>query len=115
MDFCSDFRYDLEVGQIAEKELASVLANEKIEVKRDMMAAKTGNIFIEYSSRGKPSGIATTQAKYYCFAIDELYIFVPTNKLKDLVRPYLFTNRDVVGGDNDTSKGILFPLNKLIP
>ncbi len=113
MDYCSDFRFDLEVGQVAEKELANILSNEKIEVKRDLMAKKTGNIFIEYESRGKPSGIAKTEAKFYCIALEDIYIIITTAKLKRLVRPYLFTTRDVNGGDNNTSKGILFPINEL--
>jgi hypothetical protein len=115
MEYCSDFRYDLEVGQVAENAIGEMLANEKIEVKRDMKAKETGNIFIEYESRGKPSGIATTQSKFYCFVVEDLSMFYPTDKLKDLIRPMLGTWRDTVGGDNNTSKGILFPLKQLIP
>tara|TARA_R100001163_G_scaffold33968_1_gene26280 strand:- start:21532 stop:21882 length:351 start_codon:yes stop_codon:yes gene_type:complete len=114
MDFCSDFRFDLELGQVAEKQLADILSNEKIEVKRDMKASETGNIFIEYESRGKPSGIATTEARFYCIALNDLFIIIPTETLKDLVRPYLFTTRDVNGGDNNSSKGVIFPINKII-
>jgi hypothetical protein len=56
MEFKSNFEYDLVFGQEGEMSFAD-LTNKKIEVKRDRIAHKTGNIFIEYESRGKPSGI----------------------------------------------------------
>ena len=115
MEYCSDFRYDLEVGQVAEAELADTFENKKIEVKRDLRAKKTGNIFIEYESRGKPSGLATTQSDFYCFVIEDLHIMLPTSQLKDIARSYIGTGRDVLGGDNNTSKGILLRLKDLIP
>ena len=110
MEYNSDFKYDLKVGQIKEKELAHILQNEKIEVKTDLQAHKTGNIFIEYHSRGKPSGLATSEAKYYCIAIQEILIILPAKKLKKLCRKYLNTNRDKKGGDSNSSKGILLPV-----
>ncbi len=54
MDFCSDFRHDLKIGQLAEKALADIIENKTVEVKNDLKASKTGNLFIEYHSRGKP-------------------------------------------------------------
>ena len=80
MDYCSDFRYDLEVGQVAEAGLADIFENKKVEVKRDLKSKETGNIFIEYQSRGKPSGLATTESDFYCFVIEDLYIILPTIK-----------------------------------
>jgi hypothetical protein len=65
----NDFRYDLEVGQIKENELASIIQGKKIEVKTDLQAHETGNVYVEYESRGKPSGIAISQSDYYCFVI----------------------------------------------
>ena len=44
MKYCSDFKYDLEVGQVKEKELAEILSGAKIEVKNDLAAHRTGNI-----------------------------------------------------------------------
>tara|TARA_R110001606_G_scaffold6316_1_gene28462 strand:- start:133 stop:495 length:363 start_codon:yes stop_codon:yes gene_type:complete len=113
MEYNSDFKYDLKVGQVKEKELANILQNEKIEVKTDLQAHKTGNIFIEYESRGKPSGIATSEAKYYCIAIQETFIILPSTHLKKLCRIHLNTNRDRKGGDSNSSKGILLPVKNL--
>ena len=68
MEYNSDFKYDLQLGQLGEQHLAKILINKKIEVKTDYQATQTGNIFVEYESRGKPSGMATSEAEWYCYA-----------------------------------------------
>ena len=69
MEFNNDFRYDLKIGQGAENFLGKLLEGDNIEVKMDRIAHKTGRIFVEYESRGKPSGISTTEADYWCSII----------------------------------------------
>lgn len=113
MKYNNDFRYDLSIGQLKEKELNEVLSNSKIEVKYDLRALETGNVFVEYESRGSPSGIATTESEWYCFAIGYTFHFIKTKVLMDRCRIYLKSNRDIVGGDEDTSKGILLPIIEL--
>tara|TARA_R110002020_G_scaffold236346_6_gene448662 strand:- start:1649 stop:1999 length:351 start_codon:yes stop_codon:yes gene_type:complete len=111
----NDFKYDLKVGQVAEKILAELLENKTIEVKRDLQAIYTGNIYIEYESRNKPSGLANSQADFYCYFITDGRMFlIETKELKELCRKYLGTDRDRLGGDSNTSKGILLPLTDLI-
>ena len=115
MDYNNDFKYDLKVGQVAEKILADMLQSKTIEVKRDLKAIVTGNIYVEYFSRGKASGISTSEADFYCFFITDGRMFlIETKELKELCRVYLGTNRDKLGGDSNTSKGILLPLKDLI-
>ena len=115
MKFNSDFKYDLQLGQLGEKHLNNILSNKLIEVKTDYKATKTKNIFIEYQSRNKPSGIATSQSNWYAFILsNEIIILVEVKKLKELCRKYYKTDRDVLGGDNNTSKGILLPLKDLL-
>lgn len=114
MDYNSDFRYDLEVGQVSEKALAEIFENKKVEVKRDLKARQTGNLFIEFESRGKPSGIATSEAEYYAFDIGELFIIVSKDNLMAIVSLMIGTTAEVKGGDNNTSLGVLLPINKLI-
>ena len=109
------FDLDLQYGEVREDKIADMLQNKKIEVKRDLKAKETGNIFIEYESRGKPSGLASTQSDFYCFVVEDLHIMLPTSQLKDIARSYIGTGRDVRGGDNNTSKGILLRLKDLIP
>ena len=88
----------------------------KVEVKTDRMTHKTGNVFIEYESRGKPSGIATTDADYWVYRIDEVgfAIIFEVEILKVKLRKY-YTDGIYLknGGDNDTSKGFLVPIIQL--
>ena len=115
MEFNSDFKYDLKTGQVAEENLSKFLTNSKIEVKRDLKAKKTGNVFVEYYSRGKPSGISTSEAEWYCYFIsDEQFVIVSSSRMKELCRKYVGTDRDVLGGDSNTSKGILLPTTDLV-
>jgi hypothetical protein len=65
------FEYDLKLGQERENALAQILGNDStIEVKSDRMARKTGNVFIEVESRGKPSGLSTTLADHWAIEVD---------------------------------------------
>ncbi len=115
MNYNSDFKYDLKLGQLGEKHLGKILNGTKIEVKTDYIAGHTGNIFVEYNSRGKDSGIITTQSEWYAYILsNHKIILISTKELKDLCRKHLGTNRDVKGGDNNTSQGILLPLKDLI-
>jgi len=110
MNFNNDFRYDLKIGQKFETKLYELLGK-TIEVKRDFRCLETGNIFVEYESRNKPSGIATSISDYYCYWLSEYhFIMIEKEELKILCRQFLNTNRDVLGGDMNTSKGILLPL-----
>ena len=114
MEHNSDFRYDLKLGVIGEEYLASILQNKKIEVKTDFKALKTGNVFVEYSSRSKKSGISTTEAIWYAFILsNNLICLIKTDELKMLCRKYIGTNRDIKGGDSNTSKGIILPIKDL--
>lgn len=60
------------------------------EIKTDVKCAPlfdTGNIFIEYESRGKLSGISVTQAKWfvtYFLYLNEIW-FIKSNDLKKLI------------------------------
>jgi hypothetical protein len=114
MDFNSDFKYDLKVGQLKELELGKIFSNSKIEVKYDLKASKTGNVFVEYQSRGKSSGLSTSESDYYCFCFESTYHLISSKELKNRCRKYFNTNRDVVGGDSNTSKGILLPTKELL-
>ena len=116
MNYNNDFKYDLLLGQITEKEVGAIFSNQKIEVKDETAQSKTtGNVFIEYESRGKPSGLATTQADKWCFKLSEhCYLFTSVKHLKEIARDIHKSKGFVLGGDKNTSKGILIPIIKLI-
>lgn len=117
MQHNNDFKHDLKLGQKGENLLASILEakGDTVEVKTDLQAMKTGNLFIEYESRGKKSGIAKTQAIWYSFVLSNTIILtISTEKLKTICREYHQTDRDILGGDSNTSKGILLPIKKIL-
>ena len=115
MKYNNDFKYDLKVGNLAEEKLGQLLQNgQLLEVKNDLKAHKTGNVYVEYYSRNKPSGIAKSIAEWYVFYLEPQIIFIKTEALKIKCRKYIGTNRDKAGGDSNTSKGILLPLKELI-
>ena len=67
----NNFEYDLQFGQMWEQKIADILLNEKIEVKTERNQWKsTKNIVIERACRGKPSGLATTEASYWLHILD---------------------------------------------
>jgi hypothetical protein len=114
MQFNSDFKFDLLIGNEVEGYLGQILNGKRIEVKSDRKAHKTGRVFVEYESRGKKSGLATTQADYYCFEVSGVFILISTPTLKAICRKYIGTEHDIRGGDSNTSKGILLPLLELL-
>jgi hypothetical protein len=115
MKYNNDFKHDLKVGNVGEKYLGSILESKTIEIKTDLQAHKTGNVFIEYFSRGKKSGIATSESDFYAFILsNEKIILIKTSELKYICRKYLNTNKDIKGGDSNTSKGILLPIKELL-
>ena len=118
MKYSSSFTHDLAFGEQAEDWVNDIFRNgKKIEVKYDRIAYKTGNVFIEYESRNKPSGIATTDADYWIYKLEktECAIVLPVAYLKEKLREYYKQKKYLMnGGDDNTSKGFLVPIQKLI-
>lgn len=69
--------------------------NLKIEVKEDLLFSKTGNIAVEYRSRGKDSGITTTEASHWIYVLGDEYYVIHVANLRKLLK----TAKKVVGGD----------------
>jgi len=114
MEYNSNFKYDLKVGQMAEQALGEIFENRKIEVKRDLKAKTTGNVFVEFESRGKASGIAKTEADFWCFALEDRFVILSCEALKAIVEPLKGTSMERRGGDNNTSVGVLVKIKDLI-
>jgi hypothetical protein len=120
MIFNNDKRFDLDLayGQVFEQKVAEILGQSKIEVKTEKDKWKsTGNIVIEYESRGKPSGIITTEADYWLhnLAMGDTIVCSLLLPVRTL-RAYIEANnpRVVKGGDDMTSKLYLIKLTDLV-
>lgn len=110
------FEFDLRVGQASENALAAILSEgATIEVKSDKMTRRTGNVFVEYESRGKPSGIATTQAQWWAIEVDDnVFVIMPVDRLRKLFYAAQSERGYVKGGDYNTSKGVLVRASDLL-
>lgn len=109
------FDIDLLDGVAREEAFARLLVRARFEHKRDESCIKTGNLFIEYESRGRPSGIAVTTADWWAFEYQPIsWLVLPTDKLKSYARRAYQTGKVILGGDNDTSKGVLVPITWLV-
>ena len=109
------FNKDLSYGKKHEKLVMKSMEN--FELKTDRMAHKTGNVYVEFQSRGKDSGIRTSKSDTWIFKIvskGDRHLFsihIPLTRLKKLVST---DYRVVPGGDKLTSRGYLVPLTDLI-
>jgi hypothetical protein len=77
------------------------------EVKDDYMSEKTGNIAIEFKSRGKYSGIETTKANYYIYKINkkngkDYYYIASVDTIRNIIQKGLYY-RIVTGGDKGSN------------
>jgi len=109
------FTKDLSYGKKHEKLVMKSLEN--FELKTDRMAHRTGNVYVEFQSRGKDSGIRTSKSDTWIFKIPnnkDIHLFsihIPLTRLRKLVsKDY----KVVPGGDKLTSRGYLVPLTDLI-
>ena len=108
-----DYRYS-DVAVYYKDELVGL-----IEVKSEQCQWEiTQNHYLEYEYNGKPSGIAATEATHWALLLYknnnvEKEFIIPTKKLKEIAREYINTDRDVSGGDNNKTKGILMPIEEM--
>jgi hypothetical protein len=119
------FDVDLQYGQEGEKWLVWLGTDQaKVEVKTERDTwAETGNAVFEYQSRGKPSGVAVTEADYWLHIFKEneqavMCFMFRVIELKEFLRlvfknPSKYNARICNGGDNNTSSVILLPIDQL--
>ena len=103
-----DFDLDKVIGDRGE-ELAQTVISELAsgggEVKNDVGFIDTGNLCFEVEYKGKPSGIAATDAKWWAHVLfdGEMVIFLTTERLRKMMANK-FT---IMGGDNLDSRLVL--------
>lgn len=115
-----DKRFDLSLTKADkfETEFAKLFAEKKIELKTEVdWWQRTGNICIEYWDRGKPSGIATTEADYWTQELRAndgktvCYLVFPVPVLKEIMEASGKPKNGI--GDDNGVNAILIPLKKL--
>ena len=73
------------------------------EVKNDLMAHQTGNVAIEYESRGNPTALAATTADFWVYKMAGGFFAFRTEVLKRKLFEEKLFFREVVGGDMGSS------------
>jgi hypothetical protein len=123
MSHRAKFDVDLQFGQEGERWLTWLGTDQaKVEVKTERDTwAKTGNAVFEYECRGKPSGIAITEADYWLHIlrlgnhVHAAHLW-PIEDLKTFLRMAMKghgNSRLAVAGDDYASKVILVPIQSL--
>lgn len=107
------FVSDMLFGEESERVLEEAL-NGNIEVKTHRKVKRYGNIFVELSDRGKPSGIVTTKAEWQAHFLQgegfegEVAVLIKTERLRRII-----TGKTPVRG-GDASTGVKVPVKELI-
>lgn len=83
------------------------------EVKEDFKVGVTGNIAVEFESREKPSGIQTSKADYYIYALHMKnciveYIMFKTETLRKIIASHHYFKIVTGGDENSKTKFYLF-------
>lgn len=104
IDFGNDNKYDIEM----KKDDKSIFLEVKTDRYEYLKKVSTGNIFIETTCSGKPSGIHTTKSDIfvYFFPDFEEAFFIKTKDLKELIKNPLL-RRTERSGDGGRVTGLL--------
>lgn len=124
--FNRDNKFDVQLNAalIRERALGDIFANakiEKIELKSETWQwEQTGNICIEFSQNGKPSGIAVTDADMWVHELRRgdgtlVYLMFPIERLKELAREAYKAGRyRTKGGDGGRFGNVLIRLSDIL-
>jgi hypothetical protein len=122
MQFNADNKFDIQLAQAKKDEMrfGDRLEGRKFELKTERwLWERTGNIAIEFEQNGRPSGIAVTQADFWCHELargDETlgYFLFPVPRLKMLVEEAVKWGRWRQGGDRGEYKMAILRINDLL-
>lgn len=99
-------------------ELITTFQRVRLELKEDFYCKKSGNIAIEFESRGKPSGIETSRSRFWLIKAHTpegwKLLSIKSDTLRKLIKEERYA-RIAKGGDNWTSKMYLFALKDIEP
>lgn len=121
-----NFAYDFAFGQEGERIVAAIFndimqGSDKVEVKRDRLVSRTGNVAVEIATDDRPSGLSISQVDWYTFLLsgdqysDDVMVAIKTERLRRLVARYQaepgHTKR---GGDGGRFLMVLVPVQELL-
>jgi hypothetical protein len=83
----------------------------EVEVKRDLKTAETGNVAVEVSYHGQPSGLLKSSAAFWAFVLDCEAVLIKTGDLRNAVLTGKY--REVRAGDGHAATVKLVPVATL--
>lgn len=111
----SGFDIDLLDGEAREAAFRDVLLKRYVEHKADERCRETGNVFIEFRQKGRPSGLAVTEADYWAIEYaPDCRVVLPTAVLREVCQEIALSKGYVRGGDGDNYDGVLVPIERLV-
>lgn len=111
------FDVDLRDGKAREDAFAYIVLRARVEVKSDRKAKDTGNVFVEFEQKGRPSGIRVTTADWWAFEVNrDCFVLVPTVRVRAVMEWVMENHPHMVkrGGDFDNYMGVCVPVNWLL-
>ena len=118
----NNFDIDLDFGMKGEDWVIKLFeGNEKIEVKTERgLWKETGNIAIEITYKGKPSGLSTTEADMWIHLLEDNReivggFIIPVKTLKQRIKN-LYKDKEISiikGGDDNNSSIALLPISEV--
>jgi len=120
----ADFDDSLGIGLEGERLLRLIAeaymarGEDAVQVKNDQKVSNSGNLYVERKSRGKVSGIDDSHSPYWAFVLDgdefkrNIIVIIKTERLREICQRLGYGN--VKGGNSDTSRGYLVPVDKLV-
>lgn len=109
---------DYQIGKQGELFMTNVLRSlgtARIEIKTDEMAARTGNVYIEYECRGRPSGIATSKAEFWAWVLPgDIILVAKTSAVRDLARTYFRAGKSECRRGSHPTRGVLVPVKHIL-
>ena len=95
-----------------------MLNNISYEIKTDIRAATTNNIFVEFIQNGKLSGISTTESDNYIIVIPydklPLFILIDVLELQFLIQTIKYKFIIQPNADNNFTSGYIFDVQTII-
>jgi hypothetical protein len=123
--FSAGKKFDIQLSEalVNERRLGELFTAarlRKIELKSESwLWERTGNICIEYSDGGRPSGIAVCDADYWVHELKRdgatlVYLMFPAERLKELARAAYKAGRTKRGGDDGRMEMVLIRLKDIL-
>jgi hypothetical protein len=102
-------------GAKAKKRFAEMMKKGNYVLTMDEGSAKSGNLYMELSHKGRPSRFAKLRPEFWVFEVrDEYWIIVPDTRMREFAERAKACQMVVKGGDRNETVGVLIPVKWIV-